>query len=117
MSRIVFVVDDEKVISDTLAAILTIHGFEAIPFTDPLEALKNAQAKRPDILITDVVMPGLNGIELAIRVKLITALCKVVLFSGQSSTFELLERASREGHEFTILGKPVHPKDLLAAIG
>jgi len=42
--------------------------------------------------------------------------CKVLLFSGQAATADLLERARAQGHEFDILAKPVHPTDLLAKL-
>lgn len=112
----VYVVDDEKVIAHTLAAILNTAGFRALAFTSPTEAMQSAQTDGPALLISDVVMPGMNGIELAIRFKSTHPSCKVLLFSGQAATADLLETASKQGHDFQILAKPVHPKDLLAAI-
>jgi len=67
----------------------------------------------PDLLITDVVMPEMSGIELAIKIKALCAGCKVLLFSGQAATTDLLLAAKAEGYEFEVLAKPVHPKDLL----
>jgi CheY-like chemotaxis protein len=113
---LVFVVDDEEVISTTLAAILMKVGFEATPFTDPIEALESSQTRPPDILISDVVMPGMSGIELAIRIKATVPDCQVVLFSGQAETSDMLEDVGGQGHDFVLLTKPVHPSDLLAAI-
>ena len=117
MVRTVFVVDDERIISETLAAILMRSGFNAIPFSDPLKALEAVELNRPDILISDVMMPGLNGIELAIQLKRKLPSCKVVLFSGQAATSDMLEGARQNGHDFLLLTKPVHPSDLLAVIG
>jgi CheY-like chemotaxis protein len=57
-----YVVDDEEVIATTLAKILNQSGFEAVAFTRPLEALRAAEVRCPDFLITDVSMPILNGI-------------------------------------------------------
>ena len=64
--RLAYVVDDEEVIATTLALILNRSGFEAVAFTEPLKALRAAEGKCPDFLITDVSMPLLNGIELGI---------------------------------------------------
>ena len=66
----VFVVDDEHVIASTLAAILKLHGYSAAFFTSPLEALAAARSKAPDLLISDVAMPGISGIDLAIQMKI-----------------------------------------------
>jgi DNA-binding NtrC family response regulator len=112
----VFVVDDEPVIASTLAAILQMHGFSAKFFTSPLEALAAARAKSPDLLISDVDMPSISGIELAIRMKALHPTCQILLFSGQPSTFDLLHSARAQGHHFDLLLKPVPPPELLSAI-
>lgn len=112
----VFVVDDQPVIAYTLAAILQMHGFSAKYFTSPLEALAAARAKSPDLLISDVEMPGLCGIDLAIQMKAQYPTCKILLFSGRPSTADLLDAARARGHNFDLLLKPVHPRVLLSEI-
>jgi CheY-like chemotaxis protein len=97
---LVFVVDDEPVIASTLAVILQMHGFSAKFFISPLEALTAARAKSPDLLISDVDMPSLSGIDLAIRMKALYPSCKILLFSGQPSTLDLLDSARAQGHDF-----------------
>jgi DNA-binding NtrC family response regulator len=116
MSALVYVVDDEELIATTLAAILKSSGFEAVPFVDPLEALLAAEFQTPDLLVTDVMMPQLNGVDLGVQFKAIHPKCKVLLFSGHASTSGLLHNARNQGHNFELLTKPVHPKDLLHAI-
>jgi CheY-like chemotaxis protein len=115
-SRVVFVVDDEQIIALTLAAILRQSGFVATAFSNPLEALERARVEAPDLLISDVVMPELSGIDLAIQLTADCPNCKVLLFSGQAATADLLEKARSAGHDFVLLAKPVHPTDLLAAL-
>ncbi len=113
----VFVVDDEDVIASTLAMILRLQGgFHARSFTEPLDALEAARLEAPDLLITDVVMPVLSGIELAIQFREHCPNCKVLLFSGTAATAHLLEAARANGHDFELLLKPVHPADLLTKI-
>ena len=112
----VYVVDDEPVIASTLAAILNASGFRATAFTSAEDAIKAAECDGPSLLISDVMMPCMNGVDLAIRLKSLCPDCKVLLFSGQAATNDLLDSANRQGHAFELLTKPVHPKDLLAAI-
>jgi DNA-binding NtrC family response regulator len=113
----VFVVDDEHVISSTLAAILKLHGYSARAFTSPLEALAAARSEAPDLLISDVTMPGLLGIDLAIQMKIQYPKCKILLFSGHAATRDLLEQARNQGHDFQLVEKPVHPCTVLSRIG
>lgn len=108
------VVDDESVIADTLAEILTRSGYAAESVYDGTSAMEIALIKPPELLITDVVLPGMSGIELAIQMRRIFPDCKTLLFSGQASTSDMLASARQAGHHFTLLTKPVHPKDLLA---
>jgi DNA-binding response OmpR family regulator len=113
---VVLVVDDESSIADTLAEILSRSGYAAVAEYDADSALERALLIPPEMLITDVVLPGMNGIDLAIHIKRIFPDCKIILFSGQASTADLLAAANREGHQFVLLSKPVHPTDLLARI-
>jgi DNA-binding NtrC family response regulator len=113
----IFVVDDEYVIASTLALILNRNGFSARPFTRPLEALAAAQSDVPDLLISDVAMPGLSGIDLAIQMRAQYPGCKILLFSGHAATLDLFEDACNRGHDFHLLLKPVHPSKLLSEIG
>lgn len=112
----IFVVDDEEVIATSLTAILKISGFEAVAFTNPLDALNAARVEAPDLLISEVVMPALSGIELALRFKEECPSCKVLLLSGRAGTENLLQKARDQGHNFTLLSKPLHPTDLLREI-
>jgi CheY-like chemotaxis protein len=113
----IFVVDDEPVIASTFAAILQMNGFSAKFFTCPLEALTAARLKAPDLLISDVAMPGISGIELAIQMRTQYPTCKILLFSGQAATVDLLEDARAQGHDFDLLQKPVPPTVLLLEVG
>jgi DNA-binding response OmpR family regulator len=112
----VLVADDERVIADTLAIILNQAGFDATAVYSGEKAVELAVSMKPDMLISDVMMPDLNGIDAAITVRRILPTCKILLFSGQAATADLLDRARSQGHEFEILAKPVHPQDLLAKL-
>jgi CheY-like chemotaxis protein len=113
----IFVVDDEPAIASTLELILNSAGFSATAFTNPLEALRSAETQCPDFLITDVMMPQLNGIDLGVQFKAIYPSCRILLFSGQMATGDLMEAARKKGHNFDLIAKPIHPKDLLEVIG
>jgi len=112
----VLVADDEQVIANTLAIILNQAGFEARAVYSGEKVLEALEEFQPDMLISDVIMTGMTGIEAAIATRDKMPGCKILLFSGQATTADLLEKARQEGHEFEILAKPVHPTDLLAKL-
>jgi CheY-like chemotaxis protein len=99
-----------------LAAILSQSGYAAISAYDGEAALETALLMPPEMLITDVVLPGMSGIELAITIKRVFPDCKIILFSGQAATSDLIDRARRNGHEFELLSKPLHPSVLLTRL-
>src|ERR1700729_2539382 len=102
---VVLIVDDEKVIADTLSMILSRSGFTTMTAYDGISALEVAAAIAPDLIISDVVMPGMTGVELAIAVTQTLPNCKILLFSGQAATLDLLKEARLSGHDFTTLTK------------
>ena len=112
----VLVADDERVIADTLAMILNQSGFDARAVYSGEKAVEMTSTFAPDMLITDVIMADLNGIDAALMIRALRPNIKILLFSGQAATSDLLEKARSEGHEFEILAKPVHPQDLLSRL-
>ncbi|HZY61772.1 MAG TPA: response regulator [Edaphobacter sp.] len=112
----VLVADDEHVIADTLVIILNGSGFEASAVYSGEMVIEAAKRLKPHMLISDVVMPDMNGIDAAIQVRKILPDCKILLFSGQAATANLLSRAQEQGCDFEILTKPVHPQDILARV-
>jgi CheY-like chemotaxis protein len=111
--RVLFV-DDERVIADTLAIIFSNQGYVTRAVYSAEQALELMSDWLPDLAIIDVLLPGMNGIDLAIRLKAEYPNCRLSLFSGQASTSDLLELARQNGHSFEILAKPVAPGEFLA---
>jgi DNA-binding NtrC family response regulator len=111
--RRVLVVDDERIIADTLALILKHHGFHAVATYSAEQALLMAPKMRPDILLSDVIMGEMNGIQLALAFQEIMPSCEIILISGQGATGRLIEQAEKSGHRFRLLIKPVHPTRLI----
>jgi CheY-like chemotaxis protein len=83
---------------------------------DGPSALEIARVIPPDLLLTDVVMPGMSGVDLAIAIRQMDPDCRIMMFSGQAATVDLLAAAGEENGDFAVLQKPVHPTELLARI-
>lgn len=111
--RRVLILDDEQVIANTLALILNRSGYEARAVYTAEAAVETARQLSPDFLISDVIMRGMTGLEAAIRISQIAPQCRIILFSGQAATADLLQQAEAAGHHFELLTKPVHPKALI----
>ncbi len=109
----VLVVDDEQLIADTTAEILKRWGFQAACAYDGESALEMALQLSPDFVLTDVVMPRMNGVQLAIAIRQALPSSEVILLSGQAGISEIVERGRKEGYCFELIAKPVHPEKLL----
>ena len=109
----ILVVDDERNIADTLAMVFNIKGHEAMAAYSAESAVDLIETFEPDIVLSDVIMGKMTGVDLAIYLSKARPDCKVVLFSGQAATANLLVEAQRKGHQFRLLSKPLHPEKLL----
>ncbi len=109
----VLIVDDEQLIADTLVRILTLNGFIATAVYNGEAALAALATVCPNIVLTDVRMPGRNGIEVGILIREQCPETRVVLFSGQAGVSDLLQQARDKGHGFELWPKPLHPKELV----
>lgn len=112
-SRAVLVVDDDIVIADTLAEVLNHAGFPAHAAYDGESAIEAALLSPPRLVISDVMMPGVNGIDLGISIRRIFPDCKVILLSGVAASSDLIATALSAGNHFVFLEKPVRPEVLL----
>lgn len=109
----ILVVDDEALIADTIIQILNRNGFIAEAAYSGREAIEIARRTQPELILSDVMMPQVDGIEAAIAIREFCPSTRIVLFSGQSSTVEILADARALGHEFELLPKPIHPSQLI----
>jgi CheY-like chemotaxis protein len=112
----ILVVDDEKRIVDTISEILRGAGFHVLPAYDGWAALELANRFRPDYLLSDVLMPRMNGVELAIAIKKMHPAAKILLFSGQAGISEILFSGQQQGLEYQLIAKPIHPLKLIQLI-
>ena len=109
----VLVVDDDGLVADTLAMILNFSGFDAVAAYSGEQALDFARLRTYDHLVTDVMMEPMNGIQVSLAMREIAPKCTVLLISGDERTSQILVDAIRDGHDFEILAKPVHPTLIL----
>jgi response regulator RpfG family c-di-GMP phosphodiesterase len=92
----VYVVDDEVEIGSLLTRILSRDGLRVLPFRTAQAALTAMERDRPDLVVTDLMMPGLNGLELATRVKALVPDAAIVVMTGFASLENVVD-ALRSG--------------------
>jgi CheY-like chemotaxis protein len=113
----ILVVDDERPIVDSLKEIIADAGYEVLCAYSGEEAVSKIHASCPNLLLSDVLMPQMNGFELALQVKRTCPDCRLLLFSGQAATAQLaqnyVQSFTRLGYRFDLLPKPIHPEVLL----
>ena len=109
----ILIVEDEAVVLHTLQLILQQHGYNVRGARDGHEAFAVAPGFQPEILLCDINLPDVDGIQIALRIKRDFPLCRVVLLSGEISSAELLEEAKENGYHFEVLAKPTDPQHLL----
>jgi CheY-like chemotaxis protein len=112
----ILVVDDERLLADTTAAVLRGAGFQAKTAYDGFAALEMAASFRPHYLLTDIMMPAMNGVELAIAIAKMYPATKILLFSGQAGITDILRDSKARGYEFPLVAKPVHPSKLVETL-
>lgn len=109
----ILVIDDEAKVADSLAEVLRTAGYDVTAVLTGSQALAVVREFRPDLIICDVVMPEMNGVELARHLRIICP-APLILLSGHVATTEILEANQAAGVE--VLAKPIHPRELLAKL-
>lgn len=113
--RLVLVVDDDRVMADTLAEILRLHGFKPVALYCGEEAIELSERQQPDVILSDIRMCRLDGIETAKRIRKMHPECRVILFTARMVSTAM--RQLIHGLGFELLQRPLRPDDVLTALG
>ncbi len=116
MATKILIVDDERTIADTLAMIFRSVGYEAFTAYNGLLGLEAARELQPKLVLSDVMMPVLDGVSMAMEIRRTLPEITVLLFSGQASTLDLLQQAEQSGMHFEILTKPIPPQEIIRKV-
>ena len=110
----ILVVDDEAANTSSLVAILDKQGYETATANSGEEAIQIAGVFQPDLIVSDIIMGAMNGVEAAIEVARVLPHCKVLFISGYVACGDLLAEASAKGINFDVLPMPFFVPELLA---
>jgi DNA-binding response OmpR family regulator len=109
----VLIVDDDQIIATTLRMILNRSGFEAMEAFSGPQALELARSSHFDILVTDVMMEPMNGVELARAFCEIHRKAQIFLISGTTEAAAMVLADFNCEHAFPLLKKPIYPGELI----
>ncbi len=110
----VLIVDDEPSILQSLSGILSDEGFEALTASNGYEALKMIEEESPDLVLLDIWMPGLDGIETLKEIKKYNPHIQVVIITGHGNV-ETAVKATKMG-AFDLIEKPLSIDKIVVTI-
>jgi len=110
----VLIVDDETTIIESLEGILSDDGFEVIHAYNGYEALKKIETASPDIVLLDIWMPGMDGIETLKEIKKIAPNLPVVMITGHGSIESAVDATKSGAYDF--LEKPLSLDKVMVTI-
>ena len=110
----VAIIDDDPIVADTLAEILKLHGYEAKTHYNDESALADAQQFCPQVILSDVCMGKIDGIETALRIREYHPECRIILFTASPLSSDIYRRIDDLG--FESLRRPLHPWDVLVLL-
>ena len=113
---LIAVVDDEPVIAITLAEILARRGFDAVWFTDPVQALDFIRLCKIALLLSDITMPEFDGVALAASTLRLQPECPVVLLSARSHETEVCRRIQLLGLCIQLEARPIGVERLVSTV-
>lgn len=113
-TQLIVGVDDDVRIREALGSLIESDGFASFVFPSAEEFLRSGKLAEASCLITDIRMPGMDGIELQLRVRLDRPELPLIFVSGHFD--DEIRRRALAGGAFALIDKPFDPGDLLAAV-
>jgi DNA-binding NtrC family response regulator len=107
----IFIVEDEKILRLSLADDLNDAGYSVQEFDDPIQALKAVKDEPPEVVITDIKMPQMDGFELLSKTKYANPGTSVIIMTAYDSLDSKLEAIKRGAYEY--ITKPFQVDEIL----
>ncbi len=111
----IMIVDDEPRMCDVLRRILEQNGYKTITASDGETAIKLFIKNRPDVILLDLMMPGMNGTEVCQRIREISPTTRIIYFTGKAQ-IDASEKKKFRREVDTFLTKPASTKQILSKI-
>jgi len=110
----VLIVDDSAYLRNHLVKFLTEHGYETIPAEDGEEAVRIYRQVRPDVVLMDITMPKMNGMDALMHIRMFDPRARVVMLTALDQKLVAARAVHIGARDFLV--KPVAPAKLLLAL-
>lgn len=111
MQKLIYIADDEENIRDLIKSYLEREGYEVIAFPDGESLLAAFQSKEPDMIVLDIMMPGINGLDVCREIRKVSEV-PLILVSARDDTFDKVLGLELGSDDY--LAKPFSPRELVA---
>lgn len=112
----VLIADKQSDVADSTARMLGKFGHQTTAVYSGQRAVEVAAVLRPNVFLSEVMMPGMTGIEAGILVRLMLPSCRVILFAEEGLTAGLFARAESKGYVFETISKPIEVQVLVSRL-
>ncbi len=110
----VLIVDDSLFMRNHLARLLGEHGYDIVQAENGVEAVKTYRASRPDVVLMDITMPEMNGMDALVEIRQLDSRAKVIMLTALDQQLVAARAVHMGAKEFLV--KPVPPTRLLLAL-
>ena len=114
--NLVMVVDDEPTICSIVERILTEAGYKVIIANDGMTALNLFDKHYPDLILLDIMMPGINGNEVCHRIREVSETTRIVYLTAKAVSADSLEYKGYRNESDAFIAKPVTGKKILSTV-
>lgn len=113
MAPTILVVDDDPAISEMLTIVLESEGFDPVPVTDGGEAVQKFREHQPELILLDLMLPGMNGVDICKAIRLESSV-PIVMLTAKTDTVDVVLGLESGADDY--ITKPFKPKELVARI-
>ncbi len=113
MSARILVVDDDVALAEMISIVLRGEGFTPLQAFDGAEALQMLEATQPDLVLLDVMLPGLDGVEVCRKIRE-TSGVPIIMLTAKGDTTDVVKGLESGADDYVV--KPFNPKELVARI-
>ena len=113
MSSRILVVDDDTALAEMIGIVLRTEGFDTVFCADGAQAVETWRAERPDLVLLDLMLPGMEGIEVCTRVRAESGV-PIIMLTARTDTADVVKGLESGADDYMV--KPFNPKELVARI-